>query len=781
MKPGPKIGSSQKRRKCRPLNETTQSRWISSSSLSKGPGTDPRNGDFDSLDGGLEKEELVHAAPADPTETPSGEEQQASQLNTLDLAFILHPSHEVTTPDETQKESPNSQDGGHTGLYRQACKLLGVSQAAVNQIIRIFFENMVAINIFHEPSFAEKLSNISSLSQLTAILAAIAAYASRFDAPKPTDIARDTAQPTTTSHQQPAYFIDLAFEYINKALVECDDEMPPLCVLQALIVATHCRLSQGVRGKAWRSLGLCVSLIYETNLHLLDSRTALNTKNIHQWQDDEEKRRAFWAIWEMDVFASTIRRTPTAIDWNRMEILLPVDNTQWFSGQPTSSCFMERDPNQRWKTLQDSGSQSPKAWFLVINSLMKDAQIVCDPQEVLGGRHYYQPNPNQQLPTAESAVEARQKLETLANAVRCFSLALPGQIHYRDQYLAFGTPVQGEVESQRQQHCSIYNIFVMTQLARLMIYRYDAFRSQSRQSEVNGHQRSGDATGRGTFSPHGVGGALQQYYEAADGILRIVNRSCEEHIWHINPFLSSTIWLASAVQLVRKHFARLPSNRNLIKSRFDVLYLTYKRCIHFWDTQTALQRNLESIVEQLEAKHNDPDAGDWPHFQETPKRALEDNAGISHSSSDRNIEHIRPRAKRPGKTRQKPSHPKKEGHFPQPPSTGKLKVISPAQYLSDAPIVPLDNPALIHDGPDMTAQSYTQRQPATAGSMATLDFMSLQQPDRNQTSEDCVMHTDSNTLNSIYLSDIQHNQALDSLSFDFPNGIYDLLAGWTSY
>ncbi|CAI7611339.1 unnamed protein product [Penicillium pancosmium] len=757
MKPGPKIGSSQKRRKSRELNETTQSRWIGASLLSKGPGTDPQNGDCDSLNDGLEKEELIPVAPVDPTETPPGEEQQASQLKTLDFAFILHPSHEVTTPDETQKESPKSQDGSHTGLYRQACRVLGVSQAAMNQIIRIFFENMVAINIFHKPSFAEKLSNISSLTQLTAILAAMAAYASRFDALTTNVIASDTAQLTATSHQKPAYFIDLAFKYINKALMECDDEMPPLCVLQALIVATHCRLSQGVRGKAWRSLGLC------------------------QWQGDEEKRRAFWAIWEMDVFASTIRRTPTAIDWNQMEILLPVDNTQWFSSQPTSSCFMERDPNQRWKALQDSGSQSPKAWFLVINSLMKDAQNVCDPQGALGSRNYYQSKPNQQLQTSESVVEVRQRLETLANAVRCFNLALPSQLHYRDQYLAFGAPVQGELESQRQHHCFIYNIFVMIQLARLMIYRYDAFRSKSRHPEVNGYQRFGDSTSRGTFSPHGLGGALQQYYEAADGILKIVNRSCEEHIWHINPFLSSTIWLASAVQLVRKHFAQFPSNRNLIKSRFEVLYLTYKRCIHFWDTQTALQRNLESIVEQLEAKHNDLDAGDWPHFQEAPNRALEDNEGISQSSSDRKIEHIRHRAKRPRNTRQTLTYPKKQGHLPRSPSTGKLKVISPTQYLSDAPTVPLENPAFIHDGLDMTAQSNTQRQPATSGSMTTLDFMSLQQPDRSQFSEDYVVPIDSNTPNSIYLNDIQHDQALDFLSFDFPNGIHDLLAGWTSY
>lgn len=104
--------------------------------------------------------------------------------------------------------------------------------------------------------------------------------------------------------------------------------------------------------------------------------------------------------------------------------------------------------------------------------------------------------------------------------------------------------------------------------------------------------------------------AQQQCYEAADRILRIVSQSCEEHIQHINPFLSSTIWLASAVQLVRKHFSRAPTNQSLIKSRFDVLYLTYRRCVDFWGTQTAMQRNLESLEDQLEARKRKIDTRD---------------------------------------------------------------------------------------------------------------------------------------------------------------------------
>ncbi|RAQ58999.1 hypothetical protein COH20_007110 [Aspergillus flavus] len=756
MKPGPKIGSSQKKRKRLRQNETAQRRPMSSHSRPPpGPENGRRDSSFDAFDDQLEKEELVLAVPADLTEATGIEargssQQRTSQLNTLDLAFILHPSHEVTTP--SQKQSPSSPDGQQTDLCRQACTELGVSQASMNKIIRVFFDNMVAIDIFHEPSFAEKLSNIPSFCQLTALLAAIAGYATRFGALRTNDGASDAVQLAAKSHRQPAYFIDLAFKYINEALAECDDEMPPLCVIQALILATHCRLTQGVRGKAWRSLGLCVSLIYETNLHLLDSRKVIQTEDPHRWQEDEEKRRAFWAIWEMDVFASTIRRTPTTINWNQMEIWLPVDNAHWFSGHPASSCFMEADINKRWKALQDSGNQSSKAWFLVINSLMKNAQIACDPlgMPAISNQGYHQQMPNSQISTADSAMEARQKLETLANAVRCFTWALPSHLQYRDQYLAFGAPVQGELESQRRQHCSIYNIFVMTQLTRLMIYRYDAFRSQNRPTETSGRHPSGDSAGRNTFGLlETENEARRQYYEAADRILGIVNRSCEDHVQHINPFLPSTIWLASAVQLVRKHFARAQSNRDLVKSRFDVLYLTYKRCVQFWDIQTALQKNLELIEEQLDARNKKLEVRACPTSHEASNQTSEDTDMINQSASDQ------------------------DGHNVERGLNFDRTARQASQYIPETPSVPLTSSTPIDVRLDITAQIHAQKHPYVGDSLAMLDYMTPPQLSRNQVPEEYMVPPNSHFLDTIY----QLDQALDWPTFDFPGGIYDLLSG----
>ncbi|KAJ5540264.1 hypothetical protein N7513_008596 [Penicillium frequentans] len=643
---------------------------------------------------------------------------------------------------------------------------------------------MVAINLFHEPSFPEKLMEIPSLCQISALLAAMAAYASRF-LPFETDPLTGAGLALTEKcHHNPAHFVDIAFNEINKALAECDDELPPLCVIQALIIATHCQLTRGVHGKAWRSLGLCVRLAYETNLHLLDSRTAAKTEEPAQWKADEEKRRAFWAIWEMDVFASTIRRTPTAIDWTQMEILLPVDNTNWFQSRPASSCFMEAEPNKRWKALQDSGNQSPKAWFLVINSLMKAAQAISNPRGVapMGNTVNYQPS--HRTSTPESVEEARKGLETLANAVRCFGLALPHHLQYRDQHLAFSAIGQHQLDSERQQHCSIYNIFVMTHLARLMIHRYDAFRPQTCHSKAKSRHHPGDSANGNEFGVIDAESvALRHYFDATDSILRIVNQSCEEHIRYINPFLSSTIWLASAVQLVRKHLSRTPSNRSLIKSRFDVLYLTYKRCIQFWDTQTALQQNLESLEVQLEAQQAESNKREARATKKMSKRSSEEASFANQSSSDRQWGQAEHDAKRQRVYLHNSSHASKRNNGPNLSNTAKIQDNYSTQFLPDTPSTPpVQMLTLDHDELErMTNQAYTDEHPDPTQKMAMLDFMPLPEVNPHPISEPYIMPTNPVLFEPMNMFDTQQDRSMEWPNIEFASGIHDLLAGWSMY
>ncbi|KAJ5569121.1 fungal-specific transcription factor domain-containing protein [Penicillium hetheringtonii] len=564
----------------------------------------------------------------------------------------------------------------------------------------------------------------------------MAGYASRFASPTLNNPGSERVQTSASHGRQPAWFLDIAFKYINQALMDYDDNVPPLCLIQALIVATHCRLTQGVRGKAWRSLGLCVSLIYESNLHCLDSGKDSRVNNVFQWQEDEEKRRAFWAIWEMDVFASTIRRTPTLIDWNHMEVLLPVDNMHWFAGQPSASCFMQNDPNHRWKALQDSGNPSPKAWYLVINSLMKEAQVVRDMQAVSSTEniHHNHQRHHHRTPYQYSSRPA--------SSIEDFF----GIGDYRDQYLAFRAPGQGQMESQRQQHCSVCNIYVMTQLAHLMIYRNDAFIIQNFQPETSSGQFAGaqaEQTALRLSDTENM--ARQQYYEAADRILRIVNQSCVEHIQYINPFLSSTIWLAAAVQLVRKYLTRESSNQGLIRSRFDVLHLSYQRCVEFWDIQNALQRNLESIWEQLELRYKKREAQGYSNSQEVSRRATKNGLATNRIYPDR------------------------ESVPMERDATAAQTLRQPPKYLPEMSNDVLRSPTYIGPELEITAQTNSP-QYLSPDAMEILDAINSLNPNGDPSSEASVGATGSNLVSPMY----QLDQAFDWPTFDFPGGFHAL-------
>ncbi|RJE20073.1 hypothetical protein PHISCL_07592 [Aspergillus sclerotialis] len=523
-----------------------------------------------------------------------------------DLSFILHPAHETSTPnmERGSNAQPLSADTQRSAAIGEACSTLNLSHAALEHLVSTYFENMVAINLFHEPSFYEKLSTISSSIQICALLTAMRSFAVRFDLEK-----SDSGNQADT-HQSAACYLDLAANYINEALKECGDDTPPICILQACIVSAHCQLTQGVLGKAWRSLGTCIRLAYEMNLHLVDVGVPQDITEVDpkRWCEDEEKRRAWWAIWEMDVFATTIRRTPTAVDWSQIDTLLPVADSYWFQCKPHSSCFLEMDPIHRWKALQRSGNESPKAWFIVINSLMKDAQRISNPRGVPSVSRLSGTQPTSSIDSRNSCrwdrpIAARQRLEVITNAVQCFRLALPKHLKYNNQYLGFDARIPGQYTSLRQEHSSIYNIYMMTQLARLMIHRYDAFgqfrpASPSRDQDTTDDPERANASGRKDWTESL---AIKQFFEAADDLLAIVRRSCDDHVRHINPFLSSTIWLASAVLLVRSRLCRLESMRSVIKSRYEVMHLTYRKCVDFWDMHTTVQQNLETLEQRLEA------------------------------------------------------------------------------------------------------------------------------------------------------------------------------------
>jgi len=411
-----------------------------------------------------------------------------------------------------------------------------------------------------------------------------------------------------------SHFIDLAMTYIDKVLRDCGDEPPPLCLLQALILTAHWLLIQGVRGRAWRYLGNCVRIAYELNLHLVDAGKSPDTVNTvpSQWCEDEERRRAWWAIWELDVFASVIRRCPTAIDWSQNETFLPAEDEKWFREEPQKSCKLASGLTERWKNLQATGNQSPKAWFIIVNSLMKEAQTISSPFGI--NKPSYRDigrsinrcetcQDNRDCPSSERGKDASTRLSTLYNTLRCFFIALPASLKYREQNLTFEAKSarQSGPSSPRHLHSSIYSIHLMSLLTKIMICKYRVFHNCMGQTQWDkdpgvSHKRSDSL-----LSDRCESDAIGQYFKAADDVVTVVNTSNENHFRYVNPFLANTIWLAAAVQLLHKNMISDNSEAELITSKFEVLCMTYDQFVDFWEMSPTPGQTLQMLQSHLKS------------------------------------------------------------------------------------------------------------------------------------------------------------------------------------
>jgi hypothetical protein len=184
---------------------------------------------------------------------------------------------------------------------------------------------VTSFSLFHIPTVEEKFSNIVSQKHLQALLAAIFSFVMYHR----DDLSQANSDSCSVSLASTTYWFELADGLIREGLDECPDEAPPICLLQAIIIITFQKLIRHVRGKARRALGECVRVAYELQLYLVDleqdrdTAEDSNAQYRHDWIKTEERRRAWWAIWEFDIFASTIKRLPTALDWTLNKAYLP--------------------------------------------------------------------------------------------------------------------------------------------------------------------------------------------------------------------------------------------------------------------------------------------------------------------------------------------------------------------------------------------------------------------------------------------------------------------------
>ena len=157
-------------------------------------------------------------------------------------------------------------------------------------------------------------------------------------------------------------------------------EESSLSLLQGCILLSFYQQTSLPTTQSWLLIGTCCRLAMDLGLNTLDeeiisSRTTdnINRLDIEEWSRREEQRRAWWLVWELDVFASTISRRPHGIDSSQMHVLLPVSDRCWFSDTSVPSTAIKADPFQAWDTLSGCPNQDERAWFLLSTFLMATA------------------------------------------------------------------------------------------------------------------------------------------------------------------------------------------------------------------------------------------------------------------------------------------------------------------------------------------------------------------------------------------------------------------------
>lgn len=553
------------------------------------------------------------AAYPSPSELHSGIVDTTSPVNSFTgvtpessmLSRMIHPSHETRPPSETDAAGSLIELGGlpgqtdYTRMVGSVCAAFDISPQDYDKLLNAYFDNMTAFSLFHRPRFETKLCNINSPKQLQALLAAMFAFSSRFVL----HVQFSTSRMTQVAQQ-----------LIAECVAESEEDAPPICILQAMILTTFQQLIKGVRGRSWRSLGDCIRIALELRLHQIDQDDAESEKSANssptaaEWVSKEEKRRAWWAIWELDVFASTIKCLPTGISWRTNYTRLPVDDVNWYTCTPTNSCWLVDDPSIRWKLLEQSGNRSACAWFIVANSLMRNAQMLSahvDPGSLKNSKFPESPGTMRILASERLIIE---------NSVSCLTIALPTELACKQDYLSFNNNKLPDGLAMCYADSARYSVHLMIQLSRLMIHRHEVFWHAHRiLRSTECDQSRGDASGKGrkpsvTDSTMSELRSWNHYLDAANSIVDVVRSSSQNHVKHVNPCLAQTIWLAAAAQVLCTVFGPEQTDRRVAESNLDLLRSTFKLYVGFWDLDPSLQERLDSLQTSLQGLKSRKDA-----------------------------------------------------------------------------------------------------------------------------------------------------------------------------
>ncbi|KNG86964.1 hypothetical protein ANOM_004183 [Aspergillus nomiae NRRL 13137] len=542
--------------------------------------------------------------------------EQGPAITHRRLSWLVHPNHEpIYKPSDGTEHSMIEPLADQctplsipASLMKSMCDTLQTDEGDIYYLVDLYFENMMSFTLFTPHLLNIKLQTASP-SQATALLAAMFSFSARFRLESTSANGSATASETQRTSPSVNDFYRIATASIDQELMDLKSP-PPLLLLQAMVLLSFHDLIESAEGRGWRSLGRLVRIAYELRLHLVDRDVSdFPAEHPDTWSMKEERRRTWWAIWEFDIFASTVRRLPPAIDWSQNWTMLPVDDECWLQKKPKPSCYLVADPMERSKVLQRCGSQSGKAWFIVAKSLMRTAYCVSNSQEYFWSPpSSYPPQPGRPpLPQQQISAQIRTSHEIVSNALYCFSVALPRHLGYRGQHL-FGN-VASTPTRTKQRDSDIYSIQCMLKTTAYMLNDPNALETGSRPTQLDSslpkqqkqqHAESGKRLESQQFRE--MDKILAKDLSMADAILSLVRNSDPDHVYLVNPFVANTIWLATAIFLVYKHlwaFHKDSQERLLVESNIDLLQTTLRQFVEWWNMSDILEAKLSELEKEL--------------------------------------------------------------------------------------------------------------------------------------------------------------------------------------
>ncbi|KAH8807757.1 fungal-specific transcription factor domain-containing protein [Xylogone sp. PMI_703] len=265
-------------------------------------------------------------------------------------------------------DTPNIEGQHHSSDYNT----FELTYSLVCHLVELYFDKVQPwLPLLHKPSFqnflAERLDHSSSpLRNLRddemIVMYGLFSLSARFSSsPEFADV---------DPLERGARFFIKAQHHYNRARELTDANMTYLqgCILMSCYMYTSAPCSQG-----WILIGVCVRLAYELGLSDMDDENS-EQQQPSDWIRQEEMRRAWWLVWELDTFCSAIRKQPFSIDRRRMAVKLPVSDDAWFAGEEKSSGKLLARPGQCWASLQGCENQCERAWFLITNHMMSAIQ-----------------------------------------------------------------------------------------------------------------------------------------------------------------------------------------------------------------------------------------------------------------------------------------------------------------------------------------------------------------------------------------------------------------------